>query len=179
MVGAGRELKVQPSNHATTLPSLSVNYHHRDYLEPRDHYLLLKLRTISYLFLSKVGIIPSIVSKHFNSFLSLHPFVVKTCIYNQPHRPPDLRTERSQLIKIWNEVLRLSGLYINVEPVETSTAPQTKLSFWLNSGSALGLCACTRIWALAMIGLLKKPPGKSLCRFPAKLRGNSKRAHFR
>lgn len=99
-VSAGCEVKVQPSNHATTLPSLSVNYHHRDYLEPIDHYVLLELRTISYLFLSKVGIIPSKVSKHFNSFLSLHPFVVKACINNQPHRPPDLRTERSQLIKI-------------------------------------------------------------------------------
>ena len=89
----------------TTLPSLSVNYHHRDYLEPRDHYVLLELRTISYLFLSKVGIIPSKVSKHFHSFLSLHPFVVKACINNQPHRPPDLRTERSQLIKIYNKFL--------------------------------------------------------------------------
>ena len=45
------------------------------------------------------------------------------------------------------------------------TAPQTKLSFGLNSGWALGLCACTRHdW----------PVEKAFVDSPVKFKGNSK-----
>ena len=45
----------------------------------------------SHLLVRQISIIPKIILKPFDSFISFHSFIVQSCVDNEPQSPPDLK----------------------------------------------------------------------------------------
>ena len=45
----------------------------------------------SHLLVRQISVIPQIILKHFDSFISFHSFIVQSCVDNEPQSPPDLK----------------------------------------------------------------------------------------
>ena len=45
----------------------------------------------SHLLVRQISVIPKIILKHFDSFISFHSFIVQSCVDNEPQSPPDLK----------------------------------------------------------------------------------------
>ena len=50
----------------------------------------------SHLLVRQISVIPQIILKHFDSFISFHSFIVQSCVDNEPQSPPDLKKVNKQ-----------------------------------------------------------------------------------
>ena len=60
-------------------------YHHQHHWSSYSHLLV-----------RQISVIPKIILKHFDSFISFHSFIVQSCVDNEPQSPPDLKEVNKQ-----------------------------------------------------------------------------------